>query len=258
MPVHTRVTRERHARHCGAGTGVGEFVMTIVQSTRRLIALAALSSAALLAGCASLHTVDTSVATFGAWPADFAPGTYAFDRLPSQEANLKRQQSLENAAAPALAVAGFRPAADGAKPAVMIQIGARVERFEQAPWDDPFWWGGPRRFGYAGWAPYGRYGPWGPYGLRRGVWAPFPPEPDVYLHEVALLIRDANTGKALYETRASSDGYSNGGDRLLAAMFDASLKDFPRTNDKAHNVRVELPMVPSAMPPAPPSSGPSA
>ena len=236
--------------------------MSIIQSTQRLIALAALSGAALLAGCASLHSVDTSVATFGAWPADAAPGTYAFDRLPSQEKNLQRQQSLENAAAQALAMAGFRPAADGAKPAVMIQIGARIERFEQAPWDDPFWWGGPRRFGYAGWAPYGAYGPWGPWGgyggLRRGVWAPFPPQPDVYQREVALLIRDANTGKALYETRASSDGYTDGGDRVLSAMFDASLKDFPNTNDKAHNVRVELPLVPSAMPPAAPASGSAA
>ena len=89
------------------------------------------------------------------------------------------------------------------------------------------------------------------------MWAPFPPA-DVYLNEVALLIRDASTGKALYETRVSTDGYSSGGDRLLAAMFDASLKDFPNTNDKVHNVRVELPMVPSAMPPAPAASGPNA
>ncbi len=233
--------------------------MTVIQRTQRLLSAAALAAAALLAGCASMNAVDTSVATFGAWPADIPPGTYAFDRLPSQQADMPRQQSLENAAAQALAMAGFRPAADGAKPEMMIQIGARTERFEQAPWDDPFWWGGPRRFGYRGWASPGPYGPWGPYGYRQGLWAPFPPAPDVYLHEVALLIRDANTGKALYETRATTDGYSSGGDRLLAAMFDASMKDFPRTNDKAHNVRVELPLVPSAMPPAvPPATASSA
>ena len=232
--------------------------MTIIQTTRRIASVATLAGAALLAGCASINTVDTSVATFGAWPADATPGTYAFDRLPSQEKNPQRQQSLENAAAAALAIAGFRPVADGAKPAVMIQIGARTERFEQAPWDDPFWWGGPRRFGYGGWAGYGPYGPWGPYGFRRGIWAPFPPQPDVYEHEVALLIRDTATGKALYETRASTDGYNSGGDRLLAAMFDASMKDFPRTDDKAHTIRVALPMVPSAMPPAPAGSAPGA
>jgi hypothetical protein len=232
--------------------------MTIIHRTQRLLGAAALAGAALLAGCASLHTVDTSVATFGAWPADLAPGSYAFDRLPSQQVDPPRQQALENAAALALAGAGFTPAAEGTKPAVMVQIGARTERFEQSPWDDPFWWGGPRRFGYAGWAYPGGFGPWGPYGLHRGIWAPFPPQPDVYLHEVALLIRDASTGKALYETRASSDGYSAGGERLLAAMFDASMKDFPRTNDKAHNVRVELPLVPSAAPVAPAASVPRA
>ena len=232
--------------------------MTIIQTTQRLLSAAAVAGAALLTGCAAMHSVDTSVASFGAWPADAAPGTYAFDRLPSQQANLARQQSLENAAAQALALAGFRPAAAGDKPAVMVQLGARIERFEQAPWDDPFWWGGPRRFGYAGWAGYGPYGPWGPYGYRRGIWAPFPPQPDLYQREVALLIRDTATGKALYETRASSDGYSDGGDRLLAAMFEAAMKDFPRTNDKAHDVRVELPLVPSATPAATAASAPGA
>ena len=232
--------------------------MTFIQSIQRITSAAALAGAALLAGCATLNSVDTSVATFGDWPAGVTPGTYAFDRLPSQEKNPQRQQSLENAAAQALANAGFRPAADGAKPAVMVQIGARTERFEQAPWDDPFWWGGGRRFGYGGWASSGPWGPWGPYGYRRGLWAPFPPQPDIYQREVALLIRDSATGKALYETRASSDGYTDGGERVLAAMFDASMKDFPRTNDKAHNVRVELSPVPSAAPAAPPASAPSA
>ncbi len=232
--------------------------MTIMQSLQRITSVAALAGATLLAGCATLNSVDVSVATFGDWPAGMTPGTYAFDRLPSQQKNPQRQQSLENAAAAALAAAGFRPVAEGTKPAVMIQIGARSERFEQSPWDDPFWWGGPRRFGYAGWASYGPWGPWGPYGLRRGIWAPFPSQPDIYEHEVALLIRDTATGKALYETRASSDGYSSGGDRLLAAMFDASLKEFPRTDDKAHHVRVELPLVPAALPPGTTASAPSA
>ena len=233
--------------------------MSSIPLLRRLGAIAALASAAALAGCASLNVVDASVATFGAWPAGATPGTYAFDRLPSQEKNPQRTLAVENAAAQALANAGFRPAADGAKPAVMIQIGARTERFEQAPWDDPFWWGGPRRFGYRGWAGYGGpYGPWGPYGMHRGLWAPFPPEPDGYLPEGALLIRDADTGKALYETRASTDGYSSGGDRLLSAMFDASLKDFPGTNDKAHTIRVPLPMVPTAAPVAPPAASAAA
>ena len=175
--------------------------MTLSHSLRRFTSAAAVAGAALLAGCATFNSVDASVASFGEWPAGTAPGTYAFDRLPSQLRNPQRQQSLENAAAQALANAGFRPAADGTKPAVMVQIGARTERFEQAPWDDPFWWGGPRRFGYGGWVGPGPYGPWGPYGFHHGLWAPFPPQPDIYLHEVALLIRDRHRQGALRDAR---------------------------------------------------------
>jgi hypothetical protein len=230
--------------------------MTRIKTPQRFLAIAAVASAALLAGCASLHSVDTSVATFGAWPADAAPGTYAVERLPSQQANPQRQQSIENAAAQALAGAGFKPAAEGAKPAVIVQIGARIQRFEASPWDDPFWFSGRHRFGYPGpWmGPYGPYG-WG--GFRHGYWGGWP-QPDVYLREVGLLIRDGATGKPLYETRASSDGTTDGGDRLLAAMFDASMKDFPQANAKVHNIRVELPMVPSAAAPDPAASAPSA
>jgi hypothetical protein len=232
--------------------------MNSIHLLRRLGAIAALAAAAALAGCASMNVVDASVATFGAWPAGAAPGTYAFDRLPSQEKNPQRTQAIENAAAQALANAGFRPVAEGGKPAVMVQIGARTERFALPPWHDPSGGGGPRRWGYRGWGGYGPYGPWGPYGLHHGLWSPFPPEPDIYLHEVALLIRDADTGKALYEARASTDGYASGGDRMLAAMFDASMKDFPNTNDKPHTVRVPLPMVPSATPVARAASVPRA
>lgn len=231
--------------------------MTLTRIPSRVFAVAALAGAALLAGCASFHTVSSSVATFGAWPAEMTPGTYAFDRLPSQQANPQRQQALETAAAQALGAAGFRPAADGDKAAVTVQLGARIERFESSPWDDPFWAGGygfHRRYGYPGW--YGPYGP-GPWGFRRGLWGPFPPQPDVYEREVALLIRDAATGKPLYETRASNDGTTEGGDRLIAAMFGASLKDFPRTNEKPHDVTVDLTMVPPATP-APAATSPAA
>ncbi len=234
--------------------------MTLIRHARRAFTVAALAGAALLAGCASLHTVSSSVATYGQWPAGMAPGTYSFDRLPSQQANLARQQSLESAAAQALAGAGFRPAAAGEKGSVTVQLGARIERFEADPWDDPFWGGGWRhRFGYPGW--YGPYGPGpGPWGWgRRGFWGPgYFPQQDVFEREVALLIRDAASGKPLYEARASNDGTTDGGDRMLAAMFDASMREFPNSNEKPHDVVVDLTLVPPAppMPPAAPASAP--
>jgi len=213
----------------------------------RFMSVAAVAGAALLAGCAGLRTVDTSVATQGTWPAGVSPGTYAFDSLPSQERYPQRDQAMENAAAQALAAAGFRPAADGSKPSVIVQFGVRAAHYEQIPWEGDFWFTGPgRRYGLAGWAPYGSYDAWGPFRLSQS-WGP-------YLNEVALLIRDAGTGKTLYETQVSYNSNARRSDRLIAAMFDASMKEFPRTNDKPHEVRVPLQMEP----PAKAASAPSA
>ena len=55
---------------------------------RRLLALGALAPlAALLPGCALLKQSVVDVASFGAWPSGRRAGAYAFDRLPSQQAD---------------------------------------------------------------------------------------------------------------------------------------------------------------------------
>lgn len=212
---------------------------TLSHSTHRILTLAVIAGAAALAGCASLNKVSSEVSSYGTWPGDMVPGTYSFDRLPSQEKDAKRQERLETAAAHALEGAGFKPAAEGAKGAVSVQLGARIDRTEPDPWEDPFWMPGlyRRPYAFAPWAvPYGPYWrPWGPYPYAF---------PEQYQREVALLIRDTTSGKPLYETRAISTGTTEGSDRLLAAMFDAALKDFPQTNDHAHNVVVDLPLAP--------------
>ena len=83
-------------------------------------------AAAMLAGCAALNTVTSEVATYGDGPAGRAPGRYVFERLPSQKVKAERSAELEAAAAPALAKAGFTPAADPAQADVVVQIGAHA------------------------------------------------------------------------------------------------------------------------------------
>ena len=84
--------------------------------------------AGLLAGCASLNTVTSEVATYGDWPAGRAAGRYAFERLPSQQAQPQRQAELEAAAARALELAGFSAAGDASQADVIVQLGARITR----------------------------------------------------------------------------------------------------------------------------------
>jgi hypothetical protein len=196
---------------------------------RRLRAvLAAGVAAATLAGCAGLSTLSSEVASYGEWPQGQTPGTYAFERLPSQQARAQEQDALEAAARPALEAAGFRPAPAGAEPQVLVQVGARVTRADRSPWDDPLWWRGS--FGY--W----RHGPWPGPSWRLGMRMDSPR----YDREVAVLLRDRASGKPVYEARASNDGYSMGNAAILAAMFAAALQDFPATGLSPRTVVVPL------------------
>ncbi len=175
-------------------------------------------AAALLAGCATTPSVVSDVSSFGQWPAARKPGSYVFERLPSQAARAEQQAQLEASAAGALTKAGFTLAADPNTADVTVQIGARVTRTEISVWDDPLWW----RWG----AGYWRNPGW--RGSRVGVATQFDfSRSTQYEREVALLIRDRKAGTPLYETRASNDGRYGGDAALLAAMFEAALKDFP-------------------------------
>jgi hypothetical protein len=195
-----------------------------------------LAAGALLGGCASLNQVSSDVVGYGAWPAGRAPGgSYVFERLPSQQAELTLQQQLEDAARPALAQAGFTPAADAAQAGVKVQISMRNVRYERLDYWGP--WGGPWGPGWS-W-PYRRYpgfwgNPWGP-----GWWGPTSSSP-WYEREVSVVMRDRSGGQVLYEGHARSDGALSGGTALFEAMFRAALADFPQGNPSPRRVNVPL------------------
>lgn len=183
-----------------------------------------------LAGCAGVGTLRCEVASFGEWPAGRKPGSYAFDRLPSQQAQPQAQESLEAAASPALHAAGFTAVSPEAAPELLVQLGARITRTDLSPWDDPLWWHG----GFGRW----RHGPWVGPSWRLGLRSELPR----YEREAALLIRDGQSGRPLFEARVSNDSPGVGHHRALRAMFDAALKDFPTTTGpKPRTVVVALP-----------------
>jgi hypothetical protein len=189
-----------------------------------------LAAMLLMTGCAALNSVSSEVSSFGEWPADRKPGSYAFERLPSQQARAAETEVLEAAAQGALAKAGFTPVAAGQQPDVLVQVGARVGASDTSPWADPIWWRGS--FGYY------RHGPW--VGPRWGLGMHY--EPMRYEREVALLLRDRASGKPLFEARASNESTSSSpGKETRAAMFDAALMDFPRLGVNPRRVVVQLP-----------------
>src|SRR5581483_8836577 len=102
---------------------------------------------ATLAGCAGLNTVTSDVSSYGQWPSSRAPGSYVFERLPSQQAQADEQARLEDAARPALEHAAFSQVADAANAEYSVQIAARVMRYESIAYDGPFFWHGGFLYG---------------------------------------------------------------------------------------------------------------
>jgi hypothetical protein len=204
----------------------------LIMNRTALRTFGALVVAAMLAGCAALNAVTSEVTSFSEWPVDRKPGSYAFERLPSQKANAQRSADLESAAARALEKAGFTPAADPARVDVVVQIGARISRAEVSPWDDPLWW----HWGAGYWrspawrsARYPFYAGWHSDWYAR------------YERTVAVLLRDRASGTPLYEAHAQTEGGHSGDAALLGAMFEAALSGFPATGaTNPRNVRVTL------------------
>ena len=178
-------------------------------------AFTTLMTGVLLAACVGLHELSNEVSTFSQWPAELKPGSYVFERLPSQQMRPESQKRLENAARHAIEGAGFTPAADPKLADFTIQVGARVSANERPLYDDPFWWHGGVFHSHHG----------GPSFWHPGfIWMASSPS---YEREVALLIRDRRTGEPLFEARATNDGGSPSIGALLQAMFDATMIDFP-------------------------------
>jgi len=204
--------------------------VTFMTTTRALAsALAttlALTGTALLSGCANLHQVTADVSSYGTWPASRKPGTYAFERLPSQKSNPLEQDALEQAAMPALEAAGFKLEA-AAKADVLVQVSAQTQA-RPSPFSDPV---GPR-WG-VGWG-WGWGGPRGSMGLGMSM------EPPWWQLQVDVLIRDRASHEVLYEAHARHER-AGSVEGLAEPLFRAALIDFPIPAVSPRPVTVELP-----------------
>ena len=186
-------------------------------------ALVVLALGVALLGCGTTRLIDADVSTFGSWPAGRVPGSFTFERLPSQQAQAQQQQELEAAALPALEQAGFKAVDSGGD--ALVQVASRTLRYERGPYDAGFY------------EPYWRANAsylhrWRGVGFGWSLHAPY------YVNEVSLLIRDSKTQQVVYEARAQSDGpWAEEG--LMRALFEAALKDFPHTAVSPRRVSVE-------------------
>lgn len=187
-----------------------------------------------LGGCASVYRVDSQVQSFDSWDGAVAPQppqTYRFERLPSlREADAaSSQDALEELTRAALARVGWNLADPASAAPWTVQVQAGALKFPRAPWDDPWSGFGPAWGPYPGWG-----GLWGP-GMFMRMDLPY------YERKVSLVVRQAATGRVVYETRAAHDGRWNSSPELWGAMLDAALRDFPKPPAGPRQINIDLP-----------------
>lgn len=213
---------------------------------------AVLGAALLLGGCASTYRVDSQVESFARWTdADTvasgaataptalprAPQTYRFDRLPSQRDGgaATRQTALESFARDALAPLGWTAVPGNAPAPWTVQISASVQARVHSPWDDPW----PHV-----WPVFGvGIGSRGARVSGQLVWGPGFPYHDLpyYQRKVSLVVRDAASGRVVYETQATHGGRWNDTPELWQVLISAALRDFPAPPTGPRQVNVDLP-----------------
>ena len=206
--------------------------------------LITLTAAVVLAGCAGLQRVDSTVQSFARWdtptgstpsapgkvPA--APQRYRFERLPSQRDGSATggQAQLEAMTRNALESRGWTLATADTEARWVVQVSASTVRAARDPWDDP--WGGWRFHSHI------------VAGNGHVFFSPmfaFPPDPPGYRRQVSLLVRDTGSGRVVYETRADHESRWNSAPELWQAMVEAALRDFPAPPDGPRQVTIDLP-----------------
>ncbi|WP_342129608.1 DUF4136 domain-containing protein [Hydrogenophaga sp. OTU3427] len=205
---------------------------------RRRLSTMLLATAALLGGCASVMRVDNEVQSFPQWPAG-APqrgDRFAFERLPSQQsaAPSPGQDGLELAVRDALVGWGMQLPVGQASVRWLVQVKAGGQRLPRAPWDPDPW-------DRAQWRISGGIGFGGRHG---GIALGFPLlnlEHPYYFREIAVVLRDAASGRVVYETRARHDGRWNDSPALWNAMVQGAMRDFPTPPAGVRQVNIDIP-----------------
>jgi hypothetical protein len=192
-----------------------------------IIAAVLASTALLLGGCATVTTVDSEVQSFSAAPIPVQAGTFRFERLPSQEQDSSQATLLEGMAQTALQKAGFSRI-DGEAARYSVQIGAGTSK-AVLDYPDPF-------FGRFAWS-FGRPRMWYGSPFYASLW----PDREVYVTRVRLEIRDLGTGKVVYESTATNEEGWSQAKRVLPALFEAAMADFPSPPRGVRKVTVEMP-----------------
>lgn len=206
----------------------------------RLIRLLTLLTWLALTGCATVMRVDSEVISHTKWPSTVlftVQVSYEFERLPSQTTGQAGtdQRTLEALTREALAGLGWQATnttTTAGQAPWRVAVSAQSVTLPRAPWDDPRdgWLLRPRLGTTMG---TGRSGPH--MGGLLSVDMPY------YQRSVSLVVRDGQTGRVAFETRAAHDGRWHDSPAVWRAMIDAALSGFPAPPTGTRTVNIDIP-----------------
>ena len=193
-------------------------------------------TALTLTGCGTVMRVDSVVQSHAQWPSSALPTaqiSYEFERLPSQNLGQSGtdQGMLETQTRDALTALGWQAMAAGGAP-WRVTVSGQTLTLPRAPWDEPReGWPFRSRLGVSIGTSRG-----GPYmGGMLSVDMPY------YQRSVSLVVRDGQTGRVAYETRAAHDGRWHDSPAVWRAMIDAALQGFPAPPTGNRTVNIDIP-----------------
>jgi hypothetical protein len=118
---------------------------------------------------------------------------------------------------------------DKANLKVSLEYDTNLASAQVDPWLSSAYFPNWRRPMYVGWpyyAPFSRFDPFfDRYNVRQ-----------MFAHQIKLVISDSQSGKVLFDGRASTESYQRDIGRFISYLMDSALYNFPGTNGKTEEV----------------------
>ncbi len=214
---------------------------------RGLTGLGLLAGVLLIGGCAGVIRLENNVRSYADWTPSASgmvmrpvPGDlYRIEHRPSQRQDpAPQQEAIETIARDALQRVGLRQAPEPLLPGLppprwTVELGARSLRLPYAPWDMS------RQSRFSMSMGVGHVSPHGAIGFGMPLF-PHSASP-YYQREVSIVLREASSGRVVYETSAAHDGPWADSPTLWAALFDAALQGFPQPPAGTRRIVTEVP-----------------
>jgi hypothetical protein len=211
----------------------------------KYLAILATAAVMLLTGCAT--TIRSDVTAFNDWPADLQDKSYAFEAPQGADDTLE-YRSYQVLVGNELAKLGFRQAADGQQPKLLVGMKfvtidhpVRVLQADD-PFMGPYWGPGYGRYGW-GYSRWG-YSRWGyrPYFYDPFLYGPMTIEERVrhqYQRQLRITI-NSTTGRKLYDVTVQNTSLVQATPHVMPALVQSAFTGFPGQSGVPRRVDLKI------------------